>query len=81
VLGLGRDARPLPADASTELTLAIGVLIASLVFGLVGGAYVLNHIHKPKSVAENPWVMACAAAQMTAMTVGAIGFMVALVLL
>lgn len=80
VLGLGNDKSPLPSPVSTELVLAVGALIISLLCALITASYVLNHLHEETSLAENRLVVGSAVVQMVAMFLGAVAFMVSLLL-
>lgn len=72
-----------PTDAKgvfTQLSLAAIWLATSLFFGALTAAYVVNHVHRAESVAESPWVMTCAVAQLVSVVSGAIFLVIALFL-
>lgn len=81
VLGVGGGKKPLPAAVTTELTLAMGALVLSLVFGVISASYVLTQLHQRTSVAESAPVIVCATIQMLSMAFGGLAFMLSLVLL
>lgn len=80
LLGVEGGATPLPHRVFSQLMLATGWLVASLIFGALSASYVINHIHHPGSVAENRLVNFFAAGQLWALVVGAIYFMLSIVL-
>jgi hypothetical protein len=81
VLGLGAGSTPISAQASSQLTLTAVWLVLSLIAGTLSASYVLTHIHHRESVAENPYVVGCATAQLVALVGGGVFFTVSLFLL
>jgi hypothetical protein len=80
LLGVEGGAAPLPHRVFSQLVLATGWLVASLIFGALSAAYVINHIHHAASVAENRLVNFFGAGQLCALVVGATCFMLSIVL-
>jgi hypothetical protein len=80
LLGVEGGATPLPRSVFTELVLATGWLVLSLVFGAISMSYVINHIHHSESVAENRLVVFFAAGQLAALVIGAVYFVLSIVL-
>jgi hypothetical protein len=65
----------------TQLLLAGFCFLASLVFGAMAAAYVINHVHHKTSVAENAYVMGFSVAQFGSTVGGASYLTIALFLL
>ena len=80
LLGVEGGATPLPHRVFSQLVIATGWLVASLIFGALSASYVINHIHHPGSVAENRLVNFFGAGQLCALAVGAVYFMLSIVL-
>lgn len=80
VLGLKPGDNAVPQDVFTQLVLATVWLVWSLFCGVVAASYVLNHIHRKQSVAEEPLVMTFATAQLTALWIGGVMLVIGLFL-
>ncbi len=77
LIGLGFGNEPVPQDVFTELTLAAVLLVISLFCGAVSAAYIVNHVHHSKSVAENFLVMTTSTAQFISTVGGGVFFVTA----
>jgi preprotein translocase subunit SecG len=78
LIALEPSGRPIPREVFSDLGLATVWLVVSLICGALAAAYVINHIHQKKSVAEHPLVLAFSAAQFAALVLGAIYFVIAM---
>lgn len=80
LLGVEGGAAPLPRSVFTQLVIATAWLVASLLFGAISASYVITHIGHTRSVAAVRLVIVFAAAQFLALVVGALDFMLSIVL-
>lgn len=80
LLGVEGGGTQLARSVFTELILATGWLTLSLILGAISASYVITYIRGTQSVAEKRGVMFPAACQLGALVVGAIYFMLSIIL-